>query len=116
MLRVFYGSLAVVALLLAGMMSMGSRAAGQAAPAEPDFGTKVLMVTCRDGRTRKPIEGVRLRKLAGESFLVGKSVEGWQKGQTVWMAVGDISQMVEYATAEEYRSADNAQNELERNL
>src|SRR5687768_16494783 len=77
----------------------GPRAAGQAAEPEP-FDGKVLAITCRaHPESGTVLEGVRLRKLADQSFLVGKGVgfggpEEWQKGRTVWVAVSDISQIV----------------------
>ena len=56
------------------------------------------------------LEQVRIREIGGQSFLVGRAADdgsenNWQKGQTVWVAVGDVAQMTEFADLQQYKLA-----------
>jgi hypothetical protein len=75
------------------------------------FAGKVLAVTTRSSTEYgNIIEEATMTELGGETFLVGKGVpddeeDTWYGGRTVWIAISDVSQIVEFANRDEFRKA-----------
>ena len=98
-------------LLALVLFSFSIHADAKEAPdANGDFVGKVLVVSCRsDGETGAILRDFGVRTFADKKFLVGITVEHddpayWTSGRTVWIAVDDIAQIVEFDSVEQYRS------------
>jgi hypothetical protein len=98
---------AVVVLVLAGYARMTSVQAQSAQQAAANFTGRVLSISLRGNAEHgSNLEDVEQRQLAGEQFLVGKSVdEGWTKGRTTWVAVADIAIISEFESVEKYKDS-----------
>jgi hypothetical protein len=82
-----------------------------------EFEGKYLTVTTRsDQEHATSLEKVQLKRLGNESFLVGVAADdghpdNWQKGLTVWIAVGDVSQITVFPTLDALKKTVNLQRE-----
>ena len=111
--RTFLGAIAVVTIGLAAIATMatGQGKKGDAAAAALHFTGKVIDVTtASDTESSMALEKFEMRRIADGEYLVGKAVddgdpETWYKGQTVWIALDDISKIVEFADVEAYKKA-----------
>lgn len=95
---------AVLILLFVGHSLLTTASAQTAPPPSIKFSGKVLSIAMRSNTEDGAVlEGVELRQIAGEQFLVGKGVlDGWTKGRPIWIAVGHIAQIVEFESVEKY--------------
>jgi hypothetical protein len=55
------------------------------------------------------LQDPEIKKVGEHSFLVGKAVDvggpnNWPVGRVMWVAIHDISQMVEFSSIEEFKS------------
>lgn len=101
-----YGLLSfLAAALLVTSAAVALRGAGgQNPPAgtEPAFKGKVVMAMLKGGDSRSvALEQVRLQRLGERSFVVGRGVddghpENWYKGLTIWTALEDVAQLIEF--------------------
>jgi hypothetical protein len=63
------------------------------------FSGKILMISQRASSFGATLEEVRVTRIGDQAFLVGKGVDdnkGWYDGRTVFVPVGEISQIVEF--------------------
>ena len=102
--------LLVVGAGLAASLAVGQGGKGAAANAALQFAGKVIVVSSSLGDSEfvTALEKVELKRIADNNYLVGKSVddarpESWNRGQTVWVALDDISEITEFADAESYK-------------
>lgn len=78
---------------------------------EEPFSGKLIVISSKNkGEHGAVLEKVKLRHLAGKTFLVGKSVdmeqaENWTKGQTVWFPMDEVGTIVEFNSAKELKEA-----------
>jgi hypothetical protein len=111
--RTFLAAFAAVAIALAviSTMATGQGKKGDAAAAALHFTGKVIDVTtASDTESSMALEKFELRRIADGEYLVGKAVDDgdpdtWYKGQTVWIALDDISEIVEFSDVEAYKKA-----------
>jgi hypothetical protein len=79
-----------------------------AEPANPFKGKLLIIGTKGHSNTYGAvIREPSVRKLGDSQFIIGTGVGGegigdWQKDRTVWVAIDDISQIVEYDSLEQY--------------
>ena len=80
------------------------------APTDPTW--KAVLVSLKGGQRRNlPLLQARVTRLGGEPFLVGVAADDWPsmvqpgyaKGQTVWVALGEVATVTEYASEEELK-------------
>jgi hypothetical protein len=74
----------------------------------PFKGRVVIISSHSDIETGAALHDPVIKKLGEQEFLVGVSVDDgqpddWQKGHTVWVAIDDIAQLVEFANVDEAR-------------
>ena len=102
---------AVPTLMAVGLLTLASKVPGQQKVREADqspFHNKVLVVqTKSEPEFAGVIEAARVRHLGKADFLVGKGAGGdhWASGRTIWVAMSDISRMIEFDSVEEYERA-----------
>jgi hypothetical protein len=96
--------LAFVAVPLALVCSLSLRAdppqtAGQS---DSPFTGKIVVVTQRSNSSvGATLEDVHLRRIGDQTFIVGKGFaadegKGWYNDRTVWVSLGDVSQVTEF--------------------
>lgn len=96
----------LLCVLLFGLMA--GPVVGQPAADNPFAGKFLTVIKRSDPSSSIDLEKVRVQKLDGRSFLVGTGADtpdNWQKGKTVWVALDDVSAIIEFATLEELRRA-----------
>jgi hypothetical protein len=108
--------LAILGLLITGVGSLRTAVsqeprAASLSEAEADlagknpFDGKFLTVIARSApEDPLDLESVRVRPVGGALFLVGKGAKlpgYWLAGRTVWTALDDVAQIVEYDTLQE---------------
>lgn len=103
-MKSLFSLVAVVILLFVGHSMLTTVSAQPAQPPSIKFSGKVLSIAMRSNTEHGAIlEGVELRQIVGEQFLVGKGVvDGWTKGRPIWVAVGHIAHIVEFESVEKY--------------
>ena len=75
------------------------------------FTDDVLVISSRsDSSVGAVLQHVEIKRIGGREFLVGTGVDydvqgNWHKGRMVWVAVEDISQIVEFPDVEAYKKA-----------
>src|SRR5262245_20311139 len=114
--KMFVAAIAALVVALGIWTSLAPGQAGKGAAAAPaaaaqQFAGKVIAVSSAMGDPEYIIamEKVELRHIAENAYLVGKGVgdtrgELW-KGQTVWVALDDISEITEFPDVESYKKA-----------
>ena len=100
-------SLVVVAAFLGIMLKAEERK--PVLTADPDFAGKILLVSTRGhAEGGGAIEKVTTRRIGNEPYLVGKGVDtgdpdNWYKEKMVWIALHDVSQIVEFTDLDEVK-------------
>jgi hypothetical protein len=102
----------VLAIVLGSIRTIAVGQLGTNATATPPpFTEKILVVSCKSGPEMGAVlESGELKKVGDITFLVGRGVDdghsdNWYKGKTVWIALDDISMMVEFKDAEAVRKS-----------
>jgi hypothetical protein len=96
--------------LLIPMLGAAERQEGQSTAGSP-FGGKILTISLRsDPDAGCVVKDVSLRRLGEQSFLVGTGVDtghpdNWQEGRTIWVAIDDVCELVEFESIDDYRGA-----------
>ena len=77
---------------------------------ESPFNAALLMVSFDASRKGAILQDGSIRQLGERSFLVGKGVRfgergDWQAGRTIWVAIDDILQIIEFDSVEQYKEA-----------
>jgi hypothetical protein len=101
-------------LILLAMVIVGELLIGQgSAEVYPDAGFKtdwqgkVLVVSTRPNQHVAYLERVSVRRLGDQWFMVGSqmefSKETWTEGKVTWVAMSDVSSIVEVAGTEEMK-------------
>ena len=91
--------------------SSSQDAAKPAPAADKDFAGKFLVISFKSAAQHGAVlEKAQVKRLGDQSFLVGKAVDdgqegNWQKGRTVWLALGDLAAIVEFDDLEQLRRA-----------
>ncbi|MCA9056021.1 MAG: hypothetical protein KDA75_19445 [Planctomycetaceae bacterium] len=83
----------------------------QAAPrasGEDSFAGQVVSITLKsDPDYGVHLEQARVEQLGNKSFLVGAGIDTgvgeWTAGRTLWVAIDDISEIIEFADADDLR-------------
>jgi hypothetical protein len=74
------------------------------------FTGKILSVSARSGSEMGGIiENPEIKQVGGSLFLVGKGVDdghpdNWYKGHTTWIALDDVSLIVEFKDLDSYKN------------
>jgi len=111
--RLFLAALAALAVAtgVIATMAAGQGKKGDAAAAALHFTGKVIDVTtASDTESSVALEKFELKRIANGEYLVGKAVgdgdpDTWYKGQTIWIALDDVSEIIEFADVEAYKKA-----------
>jgi hypothetical protein len=79
------------------------------APERNDFSGKILAVSMRAAATPVVLEQARIRPLAGQPFLVGKSLDHpglkGPRGRTTWLALIEVVRIVEFDDVDQLKRA-----------
>jgi hypothetical protein len=84
---------------------------GNGAPSTPFAGRALIVSLKSDDEWGAFLQNPEVKRIGDKSFLVGKGIddptetgESWQAGRTVWIAVDDVSTIVEFDSAEQLKA------------
>jgi hypothetical protein len=111
--------LSVLATVTLGCLALGWDQPGEkannpepiGAPATPLTGRALILSLKSNDEWGPFLQNPEVKRIGDKSFLVGKgiddpseTVESWQVGRTVWIAVDDVSTIVEFDNAEDLKA------------